>query len=489
MDERELIHQQNKLLVKLLWPSLFIGFILFLVLKLQVLQIVILLSVGGTICTIMTLLTIRKILVVETMYIFIIGMTIFSYILFEYIPYSSMYTVIFFELIVISLYQDIKATIITGILVLVLNNYLYFISKAQFMVGESIQGVTIYNVMIMVILGVLIVQQKFNKRLREKNIESQKEAVISKNQLEAILLDVKKSVDGFLKFNENLKISINDTKDISSKLNYIFNEITKSIESQANSINTINNSVMSNEERMDTLVNASNIMNDASNSTLKFIKGGTSEVDQLSQNMIKLKNIMDSTRDNTRKLDENSIKVEDILKIINSLAEQTNLLALNAAIEAARAGEHGKGFAVVAEEIRKLAENSTSSVKEISDILENIQRQAKDADLATNSAQNILLSNMESLDKVQENFISINSSSESVVKESNKVNEFIKQLNDISVNIGKEISTISAITEENTSAIEDTLNFVTKQNNAVNTMINIYNEFNESIENLKKLFE
>ena len=489
MDERELIHQQNKLLVKLLWPSLFIGFILFLVLKLQVLQIVILLSVGGTICTIMTLLTIRKILVVETMYIFIIGMTIFSYILFEYIPYSSMYTVIFFELIVISLYQDIKATIITGILVLVLNNYLYFISKAQFMVGESIQGVTIYNVMIMVILGVLIVQQKFNKRLREKNIESQKEAVISKNQLEAILLDVKKSVDGFLKFNENLKISINDTKDISRKLNYIFNEITKSIESQANSINTINNSVMSNEERMDTLVNASNIMNDASNSTLKFIKGGTSEVDQLSQNMIKLKNIMDSTRDNTRKLDENSIKVEDILKIINSLAEQTNLLALNAAIEAARAGEHGKGFAVVAEEIRKLAENSTSSVKEISDILENIQRQAKDADLATNSAQNILLSNMESLDKVQENFISINSSSESVVKESNKVNEFIKQLNEISVNIGKEISTISAITEENTSAIEDTLNFVTKQNNAVNTMINIYNEFNESIENLKKLFE
>ncbi|AYF53570.1 chemotaxis protein [Clostridium botulinum] len=489
MDERELIHQQNKLLVKLLWPSLFIGFILFLVLKLQVLQIVILLSVGGTICTIMTLLTIRKILVVETMYIFIIGMTIFSYILFEYIPYSSMYTVIFFELIVISLYQDIKATIITGILVLVLNNYLYFISKAQFMVGESIQGVTIYNVMIMVILGVLIVQQKFNKRLREKNIESQKEAVISKNQLEAILLDVKKSVDGFLKFNKNLKISINDTKDISSKLNYIFNEITKSIESQANSINTINNSVMSNEERMDTLVNASNIMNDASNSTLKFIKGGTSEVDQLSQNMIKLKNIMDSTRDNTRKLDENSIKVEDILKIINSLAEQTNLLALNAAIEAARAGEHGKGFAVVAEEIRKLAENSTSSVKEISDILENIQRQAKDADLATNSAQNILLSNMESLDKVQENFISINSSSESVVKESNKVNEFIKQLNEISVNIGKEISTISAITEENTSAIEDTLNFVTKQNNAVNTMINIYNEFNESIENLKKLFE
>ncbi|AEB75195.1 methyl-accepting chemotaxis protein [Clostridium botulinum] len=489
MEERELIHQQNKLLVKLIWPSLLVGFILFLVLKLQISQILILLSIGGAICTIMTFLTVRKIFVVQTMYAFIIGMTIFSYVLFEYIPYASMYTVIFFALIVISLYQDIKATIITGILVLILNNYLYFISKAQFMVRESIQGIITYNLMIMVILGVLIVQQKFNKSLREKNIEAEKEALVAKDQIESILIDIKKSVDGFLKFNQNLKISIIDTKDISSKLSDVFNEITKSIESQANSLNEINNSVMNNEERMDTLVNASNVMNDASTSTLKFVKGGTSEVEQLSQNMIQLKNIMDSTRDNTRKLDENSIKVEDILKLINSLAEQTNLLALNAAIEAARAGEHGRGFAVVAEEIRKLAENSTSSVKEISDILENIQTQAKDADSATDSAQNILLSNMESLEKVQENFISINSSSESVVKEANEVNEFIKQLNEISVNIGKEISTISAITEENTSVIEDTLNSVTKQNNAVNAMINVYDEFNESIENLQKLFE
>ncbi|KEI06680.1 methyl-accepting chemotaxis protein [Clostridium botulinum] len=489
MDERELIHQQNKLLVKLLWPSLLVGFILFLVLKLQISQIVILLSIGLAICTIMTFLTFRKIFVVQTMYVFIIGMTIFSYILLKYIPYASMYTVIFFALIVISLYQDIKATIITGILVLILNNYLYFISKTQFMVRESIQGVTTYNLMIMVIVGVLIVQQKFNKSLREKNIEAEKEALMAKDQIESILIDIKKSVDGFLKFNQKLKTSIIDTKDISSKLSDVFNEITKSIESQGNSLNEINNSVMNNEERMDTLVNASNVMNDASTSTLKFVKGGTSEVEQLSQNMIQLKNIMDSTRDNTRKLDENSIKVEDILKLINSLAEQTNLLALNAAIEAARAGEHGRGFAVVAEEIRKLAENSTSSVKEISDILENIQTQAKDADSATDSAQNILLSNMKSLEKVQENFISINSSSESVVEEANEVNEFIKQLNEISINIGKEISTISAITEENTSVIEDTLNSVTKQNNAVNAMINVYDEFNESIENLQKLFE
>ncbi|MDF2473362.1 MAG: methyl-accepting chemotaxis protein [Anaerocolumna sp.] len=69
--------------------------------------------------------------------------------------------------------------------------------------------------------------------------------------------------------------------------------------------------------------------------------------------------------------------VDEIALIANSIdeiAEQTNLLALNAAIEAARAGEHGKGFAVVAEEIRKLAEQSTGYVKNITTVVHNVQQ-------------------------------------------------------------------------------------------------------------------
>lgn len=64
-------------------------------------------------------------------------------------------------------------------------------------------------------------------------------------------------------------------------------------------------------------------------------------------------------------------KVGSIVDIITSIAEQTNLLALNAAIEAARAGEAGRGFAVVSEEIRKLAEGSSSAAKEITLIVNN----------------------------------------------------------------------------------------------------------------------
>ncbi|MGE7693788.1 methyl-accepting chemotaxis protein [Lysinibacillus sp. NPDC094177] len=98
-------------------------------------------------------------------------------------------------------------------------------------------------------------------------------------------------------------------------------------------------------------------------------------------------------------LKENTKLISEVSKTIRYIASQTNLLALNAAIEAARAGEHGLGFSVVANEVRKLANNSDESIKnvnsyvehitnevtKVSDITENLQRLVEETQLKINN--------------------------------------------------------------------------------------------------------
>jgi methyl-accepting chemotaxis protein len=102
-------------------------------------------------------------------------------------------------------------------------------------------------------------------------------------------------------------------------------------------------------------------------------EGGNEAVQRTSTSMRRVREHVDLSTEKVRRLDEAGQQIGAIVTAIDRIADQTNLLALNAAIEAARAGEHGRGFAVVAEEVRKLAEQSSTSTREIAALIEGVR--------------------------------------------------------------------------------------------------------------------
>ena len=107
-------------------------------------------------------------------------------------------------------------------------------------------------------------------------------------------------------------------------------------------------------------------------------KGGT-VVESSVAKMRAIAGSVSATATKMQELGKRSDQIGHIIGVIDDIADQTNLLALNAAIEAARAGEQGRGFAVVADEVRKLAERTTTATKEIGEMIKSIQKETKNA--------------------------------------------------------------------------------------------------------------
>lgn len=121
------------------------------------------------------------------------------------------------------------------------------------------------------------------------------------------------------------------------------------------------------------------------------------------------------------RLGDQSNQIGQIVDVIRGIADQTNLLALNAAIEAARAGEQGRGFAVVAEEVRKLAEQSSTSTVQIATLIGDIQREAEHAVGVMEKGKVEVAAGVEAVNLAGNSF-------RTIVEEVNKVVEQIQQI-------------------------------------------------------------
>jgi methyl-accepting chemotaxis protein len=182
---------------------------------------------------------------------------------------------------------------------------------------------------------------------------------------------------------------------------------------------------------------------------------GSAVIHRAVSEMEKIASSVHSSSQAVQSLQQQSDKINAIVKVIKGIADQTNLLALNAAIEAARAGEQGRGFAVVADEVRKLAERTAASTVEIGKVIQDIQTQTSGA---VNAMDTGVAQVKEGAALAREAGVSINnikSSAQQVVQAVNDISATLRQQSSSNSANAHKVENIARLAQENSTSINE----------------------------------
>jgi methyl-accepting chemotaxis protein len=231
--------------------------------------------------------------------------------------------------------------------------------------------------------------------------------------------------------------------------------MVKSTQMQASNVSETSASIDQMVASIQRVADTAKVLLDISQRSRDEVHNGISTMEKATDGLSRINHAINSSAEIISALGHRADDIGKIIEVIDDLAEQTNLLALNAAIEAARAGEHGLGFAVVADEVRKLAEKSAQSTREISDLIQNIQKEARKA-----------VDNMEKSTSIVDEGISLGGDLSSALRKiSNVVTEVYKFAQEIgaatneqshgSSQIAKATTRLNEITHEINSSVEE----------------------------------
>jgi methyl-accepting chemotaxis protein len=277
----------------------------------------------------------------------------------------------------------------------------------------------------------------------------------SASQVSAGSNQVAGAADESAKVSVQASSAIEEVTSTMHEMSINVQNVVKNTQVQASSVAETSASIDQMVTSIQRVADTAKVLLDIANRSREEVVTGIQTMEKATDGLNRTNHAIQSSAEIINILGHRADDIGKIIEVIDDLAEQTNLLALNAAIEAARAGEHGLGFAVVADEVRKLAEKSTQSTKEIADLIQSIQREARQA-----------VENMERSTRIVEEGLTLgNDLGSALHKISNVVTEVYKFSQEIgaatneqsvgSSQIAKATSRLTEITQEISSAVEE----------------------------------
>lgn len=301
-------------------------------------------------------------------------------------------------------------------------------------------------------------------------------------KLKSILSSIKATSDGVAKCSEQLASTAQDANETSGEIGDTLSHISNNMQEIAGSVKDMNESIKKIAESARGISEYSNEALSHSILLKESASEGEKSVATVVTTMMEIEKTTVEVKSSAKVLDELSKKIGNITAIITSIADQTNMLALNAAIEAARAGEQGKGFSVVAEEVRKLAEESSTSAKQISSMINEVQCKTQD------TVDNILITE----GKVKTGALVAKDADEnikSIIKNINLMDGKVKAITEMTQNQTK-MTDIMAYSVENVADNTEKISTAVQNiNNKVEEQVAVVEEIGATSEELLSMTE
>ncbi|BFT69765.1 hypothetical protein PAENIP36_12070 [Paenibacillus sp. P36] len=230
-------------------------------------------------------------------------------------------------------------------------------------------------------------------------------------------------------------------------------------------------------------------MKDRSDQMMTLVEKGRTSVESQGVGMKRNVEVTQQVSETIDMLARQAAGITNVTRSISEIAEQTNLLSLNASIEAARAGEHGRGFAVVAQEVRKLAEESTSLTREVFGFVKSIEQGIQEAIRSIQVNEDVVKKQTVLIDQTETVFAQIVDSVGFISEEINRFAEESEQMLVSSEQIAAAMENISAITEESAAGTQEVSASMNEQISTVQGIVSQAEEMTRVVTQLQQTIQ